>query len=137
MAAQDGIKLRNGQTALTPEELSFYDSLMMGLGLPTLKTTSRTETQFKSQQYEQFFRERVTKLKRQYSEAYEENDREAMLEARQAWAEMQASRKNLGFKVQPLSDLLKAPREKAKAEAKLQGGVRTTEQARGFVQSLQ
>ncbi len=137
MAAQDGIQLRNGQTALTPEELSFYDSLMMGLGLPTLKTTSRTETQFKSQQYEQFFRERVTKLKRQYSEAYEENDREAMLEARQAWAEMQASRKNLGFKVQPLSELLKAPREKAKAEAKLQGGVRTTEQARGFVQSLQ
>ena len=137
MAAQDGIQLRNGQTALTPEELSFYDSLMMGLGLPTLKTTSRTETQFKSQQYEQFFRERVTKIKRQYSEAYEENDREAMLEARQAWAEMQASRKNLGFKVQPLSDLLKAPREKAKAEAKLQGGVRTTEQARGFVQSLQ
>lgn len=137
MAAQDGIQLRNGQTALTPEELSFYDSLMMGLGLPTLKTTSRTETQFKSQQYEQFFRERVTKLKRQYSEAYEENDREAMLEARQAWAETQASRKNLGFKVQPLSDLLKAPREKAKAEAKLQGGVRTTEQARGFVQSLQ
>ena len=137
MAAQDGIKLRNGQTALTPEELSFYDSLMMGLGLPTLKTTSRTETQFKSQQYETFFRERVTKLKRQYSEAYEENDREAMLEARQAWAEMQASRKNLGFKVQPLSDLLKAPREKAKAEAKLENGVRTTEQARGFVKSLQ
>lgn len=137
MAAQDGIKLRNGQTALTPEELSFYDSLMMGLGLPTLKTTSRTETQFKSQQYEQFFRERVTKLKRQYSEAYEENDREAMLEARQAWAEMQASRKNLGFKVQPLSDLLKAPREKAKAEAKLENGIRTTEQARGFVKSLQ
>ena len=137
MAAQDGIQLRNGQTALTPEELSFYDSLMMGLGLPTLKTTSRTETQFKSQQYETFFRERVTKLKRQYSEAYEENDREAMLEARQAWAEMQASRKNLGFKVQPLSDLLKAPREKAKAEAKLENGIRTTEQARGFVKSLQ
>ena len=137
MAAQDGIKLRNGQTALTPEELSFYDSLMMGLGLPTLKTTSRTETQFKSQQYETFFRERVTKLKRQYGEAYEENDREAMLEARQAWAEMQASRKNLGFKVQPLSELLKAPREKAKAEAKLENGVRTTEQARGFVKSLQ
>ena len=137
MAAQDGIQLRNGQTALTPEELSFYDSLMMGLGLPTLKTTSRTETQFKSQQYEQFFRERVTKLKRQYSEAYEENDREAMLEARQAWGEMQASRKNLGFKVQPLSDLLKAPREKAKAEAKLENGIRTTEQARGFVKSLQ
>ena len=137
MAAQDGIKLRNGQTALTPEELSFYDSLMMGLGLPTLKTTSRTETQFKSQKYETFFRERVTKLKRQYSEAYEENDREAMLEARQAWVEMQASRKNLGFKVQPLSDLLKAPREKAKAEAKLENGIRTTEQARGFVKSLQ
>ena len=137
MAAQDGVQLRNGQTALTPEELSFYDSLMMGLGLPTLKTTSRTETQFKTQQYETFFRERVTKLKRQYSEAYEENDREAMLEARQAWAEMQASRKNLGFKVQPLSDLLKAPREKAKAEAKLENGIRTTEQARGFVQSLQ
>lgn len=137
MAAQDGIQLRNGQTALTPEELSFYDSLMMGLGLPTLKTTSRTETQFKSQQYETFFRERVTKLKRQYSEAYEENDREAMLEARQAWGEMQASRKNLGFKVQPLSDLLKAPREKAKAEAKLENGIRTTEQARGFVKSLQ
>lgn len=137
MAAQDGIKLRNGQTALTPEELSFYDSLMMGLGLPTLKTTSRTETQFKSQQYEQFFKTRVTKIKRQYSEAYEDNDREAMLEARQAWAEMQASRKNLGFKVQPLSELLKAPREKAKAEAKLENGIRTTEQARGFVQSLQ
>lgn len=137
MAAQDGIQLRNGQTALAPEELSFYDSLMMGLGLPTLKTTGRTETQFKSQQYETFFRERVTKLKRQYSEAYEENDREAMLEARQAWAEMQASRKNLGFKAQPLSDLLKAPREKAKAEAKLENGIRTSEQARGFVKSLQ
>lgn len=137
MAAQDGIQLRNGQTALAPEELSFYDSLMMGLGLPTLKTTGRTETQFKSQQYETFFRERVTKLKRQYSEAYEENDREAMLEARQTWAATQASRKNLGFKAQPLSDLLKAPREKAKAEAKLENGIRTTEQARGFVKSLQ
>lgn len=137
MASQEGVKLRNGQTALKPEELTFYDSLMMTMGLPTLKTTSRTETQFKAQQYEQFFRERVTRLKREYTEAYEENDRAAMQEARDGWVELQASRKELGFKVQPLSDLLKAPREKAKAERKLESGVRTTEQARGFVQSLQ
>ena len=39
MAAQDGIKLRNGQTALTPEELSFYDSLMMGLVIAGLWVT--------------------------------------------------------------------------------------------------
>lgn len=135
-ASQEGVKLRNGQTALTPEELSFYDSLMMGLGMPTDKTTSRQNLQRKAQQYEEFYRGRTTSLKREYTEAYNAGDGAGMQQARRDWQELQQARKANGFATQPISELLKAPRERAKAEQKLEAGVRTTEQGRGFVQSL-
>lgn len=135
-ASQEGVKLRNGQTALTPEELSFYDSLMMGLGMPTDKTTSRQNLQRKAQQYEEFYRGRTTSLKREYTEAYNAGDGAGMQQARRDWQELQQARKANGFATQPISELLKAPRERVKAEQKLEAGVRTTEQGRGFVQSL-
>lgn len=135
-ASQEGVKLRNGQTALTPEELSFYDSLMMGLGIPTDKTTSRQNLQRKAQQYEEFYRGRTTSLKREYTEAYNAGDGAGMQQARRDWQELQQARKANGFATQPISELLKAPRERVKAEQKLEAGVRTTEQGRGFVQSL-
>lgn len=135
-AANSGIKLRNGQQALTPEEISFYDALMMGIGMPTMKTTSRQDIQRKSTEYEQFYSARTTALKRKYTEAYADGDGQVMQEARQEWMDLQQARRKNGFKPQPLSTLLKAPSERRKAERKLEGGVRTTEQGREFVRGL-
>ena len=50
------------------------------------------------------------------------------------WQRLQASRKEAGFKPQPLSTLMKAPQEQAKRERNTSGGVQFNTQNRQFVQ---
>ncbi len=133
LASQEGVRLRNGDTAIPPEALSLYDEFMMGIGMPTLPVTSRMEQQRKVKVYEQSFQKRTTALKRSYKDAYDRNNRAAI----EDWQRLQETKKRLGFTPKALSELLKSPRERESSQKRLVGGVAANRSSVGFVETLQ
>jgi hypothetical protein len=134
--ATGGVTLRNNDVTLSPDEISFLDAFAQGIGLPTTKLTEqqfRTRTQIEN---EQFFRERTTKLKRDYAKAYRDGDSAKMSEARENWKQLQESRDKAGFDRQPLSNLLRSPQEQREREAQTTGGVQFTRQSRRAAEEL-
>lgn len=128
-----GLTRRNGDVILSPEDVSFLDASMAALGLPTAKITDAQLINRTQSEYEQFFKDRSTDIRKDYVEAYKKGDGEGMTEARQAWADMQESRKRNGFKIQPISELFKAPLEQRKRETEYRKTLNTTgAQAAGF-----
>jgi len=132
-----GVTQRNGDVALSSDEIGFLDVALQAVGLPTNTIQDRTWLAGAKFDADKFYNERTTQLKRSYADAVESNDPEAMRDAREAWQSTQVARRELGYKVQPLQDLLKAPAEKRKREAGMQGGVATTKANAGFVAALQ
>jgi len=134
--ATEGETLRNNDKVLSADEVSFLDAAMQGLGLPTTKLSERQFRQGAQIEFEKFFNERTTELKRKYAKAYRANDTATMQEARDSWSQLQESRVREGFRRQPLSNLLKSPMEQAKRERNTAGGVQFTTGNRRFVEEL-
>jgi hypothetical protein len=59
-----------------------------------------------------------------------------MQELRKKWTEVQGQRAEAGLARQPLSDLIKAPRELAKREKNIIGGVKFTKSTRRMAEQL-
>jgi hypothetical protein len=134
--ATEGITRRNGDLAMSPDEISFLEGFMQGVGLPTNQITDRNAlvgAQFKA---DEFYKSRTTQLKRAYTEAYRSNDTAAMREVREDWQRTQDARRSLGYKAQPLGDLLKAPQEQRKREADTAGGAAFNRGNEGFVRGM-
>ncbi len=134
---EEGVTRRNGDVVLSPDEINLLTWASQAVGLPSNTLSDRTflaNAQFKS---DTFYRERTSTLKREYSEAVRNNDTAAMREAREDWLATQVARRELGFSVQPLSELLRAPREQLKRERSTIGGVQTRANNEGFVEALQ
>ena len=134
--ATEGITRRNGDLAMSPDEISFLEGFMQGVGLPTNQITDRNAlvgAQFKA---DEFYKNRTTQLKRAYTEAYRSNDTAAMREVREDWQRTQDARRSLGYKAQPLGDLLKAPQEQRKREADTAGGAAFNRGNEGFVRGM-
>lgn len=114
----EGITKRNGDVIMSPEEITFFDAFMQGVGLPTNTITDRQYINRTEIQYEKFYDERTSDIKRDYISAYKSGDSEAMEKARTQWMEMQESRQANGFKRQPMSDLFRAPVQSMKREVR-------------------
>lgn len=128
-----GYTARNGDVLLSPGELGFMAVMGQALGLPTTTITnaqSLRSTVFKA---DKFFSQKTTEIKGDYVEAVRSGDRDAANEALAAWVELQETRQALGYKRQPMSEILKAPHERAKRESGVIGGVPTTDANREFV----
>lgn len=132
----EGITMRNGDVVMAPEEIGFADSISQLLGLPSTTITERQYTQGQVIKFDQFYSDRAKELKRDYTRAYKDNDFAAMAESRDAWNNLQESRVKYGYTRKPLSELIKAPREQAKRERGVVGGVETTKSNKGFVRSI-
>ena len=132
----EGITMRNGDVVMAPEEIGFADSMFQLAGLPTATMTERQYTQGQVIKFDQFYGERAKEVKKDYIRAYKDNDPAAMAEARDAWNNLQESRVKYGYTRKPLSELIKAPREQAKRERSVVGGVETTKSNKGFVRSI-
>jgi hypothetical protein len=117
-AGTEGLTKRNGEVILSPDEITFFDAFMQGIGLPTNTITDRQFINRTEIKYEQFYNDRTSDIKRDYISAYKSGNSEAMEEARQDWRDMQDSRRKNGFKIQPMSDLFKAPQAAMKREVK-------------------
>lgn len=134
--ADQGVTKRNGDVVLSADEVGMLDWAAQAVGLPTNTTTDRSflaSAQFKS---DTFYRERTTQLKNQYAAAVRKNDTQGMQDVREEWMQTQAARRKLGYEVQPLSTLLRAPQEQMKRERETVAGVQTSRSNKGFVAPL-
>ena len=132
--AQDGVTNKAGDTLVSAEEIVFVDTLMKSAGLKTMKDTTRHLVTQKRYEFEAFFNDRTRDLRREYNKAYTDGDGLKMADLRERWVEMQFFKREYGFKAQPLSDLMKSPREQMERQRNTVSGVQFTERNRGFVQ---
>ena len=131
--ATEGVTSRTGDLTMSPDEISFVDGFMVALGLPTKTMTDKAFLQNVKYEFDQFYNDKASEVKREYVRAYRSGDGEALTEARNDWAKLQESRAKNGYTRQPLSTLIKAPMEQTKRERNTIGGVAVNKANRGFV----
>lgn len=134
--AVEGVTTTKGDMVMSPDEVTWVDGLFQAAGLPTSTLTERNFRSSAEYKASKFFDEKSSEIKRSYVEAFQDNDTEAMAEARQEWLDMQATRRRLGMTVQPLSQLIKAPQERRKRERAAVGGVANDRETQGFVRQF-
>jgi len=131
-----GLTQRNGDVVLSNDEIGLLDTVLQGVGLAPNTVADRNWLAGAKFDADTFYSERTSALKRQYANAVHDNDADGMREAREAWTATQAARREVGYKVQPLSELLKAPQERRKREAAVTGGVQHGKDNADFVSRL-
>jgi len=125
-----------GDVLTQPIDLSAVEALWGTLGLAPI---SRVNRQFARNQFykdEKFYQERASDIKRAYTDASKSKDTDAMNALKLEWKGLQAARRERGFKVQPVFDLVKAPREQAKREKQTVGGIPFTTGTEGRARQI-
>lgn len=134
--ATEGITLRNGDVVVPPEEISFMQAIMQGLGLPTAGITERSYAQNEVRKVDKYYGDKESEIKYQYAKAYKAGNSSALAEARQEWALVQQSKREQGIKASPLSELIKAPMAQQKRERSVIGGVESKLGNRQMVRNI-
>jgi hypothetical protein len=129
--ATEGVTSRRDDVLIPAEDISFAEAFMAGIGLPTKQLTDKQFLQNAKFEYEKFYNDKASEIKRAYARAYRSGV--GLSDARNDWEELQQSRVRNGFKRQSLSVLLKAPQEQVARERSVVGGVQTNKANRGFV----
>ena len=131
--ATEGVTNRAGDVVLKSEELDLLETMMTALGLPPKQITDRQFLQATKFEFDEFYNDKASEIKRAYTRASKENDIAAQAKAREDWKKLQESRAKNGYAKQPLSSLLKAPQEQKKRERNVAGGVQFNRANKGFV----
>jgi hypothetical protein len=129
----EGVTNRAGDVLLGKEEIDFVEAMMTALGLPPKQITDRQFLQATKFEFDEFYNDKASEIKRAYTRASKENDTAAQAKAREDWKKLQESRAKNGYTKQPLSSLLKAPQEQKKRERNVAGGVQFNRANKGFV----
>lgn len=132
--AANGVRNKQGEVLLTPDEINFAEAAFMGIGLTPTEISSQQFRQGANIDFNKKLADRATKIKQQYVDAV--RDGESTADARKAWDKLQESRVENGFKKQPLQDLLKAVAESRKQERETMNGVQYRNTNRQFVENL-
>jgi hypothetical protein len=132
----DGATRRNGDVILPADELSGLEAMWQAIGIPPAQMTAMYEKQERVRNTEQRFRDRTSRIKNDYTKAIRGGDSAAAAEAREAWNNLQQARVRAGLKRQPMSELIKAPREQAKRERDTKGGIQFSKANRGLVEDI-
>lgn len=134
----EGVRRRNParDMAISPDEFSWFDLGMQGIGLPTERITDRQNKSRWLTQTREHFASRSARIKADYIRAQQGGDAQGMLDARQAWNKYQDARVRQGFKRQSPSLLTKAPQEQRKRVGNAVDGVFVNRSERRFMDLL-
>lgn len=132
--ASDGYTNRNGDLLMDSDELTGLVALAQGMGLRTTKVADMQAATGRTIEFDRFYRERASEITHRYVKAYRSGDAGELTKQRQAYMDLQASKRANGLKAQPLSNLLKAPRDQMKRERNTVGGVQFNRNNREFVE---
>jgi len=132
----EGVTDKSGATTMSPDKIDTGASVATALGIRTTDVSDRQFRQGQAIEITKYFEEQTSTLKRNYIAAASKKDGAKMQELRQKWIKVQAQRAEAGLARQPLSQLIKAPRELAKREKNVIGGVAFTKSTRRMAQML-
>ena len=132
----EGLSTRSGDTLIKPEEINELDAFFVAMGLTPSQLATQRDDRSSTYNVEQFYEAKTTTLKRRYTSAAKQQDTAELAKLRVEWDAMQEARERDNLKRQPLSTLLKAPREQAKRERDVVNGVPTTRTNRRFVEIM-
>lgn len=116
----DGVTRKNGDLVMSPDEFNFMQGILQGLGFSTTEVQRIRRTRQDLYEFETYFSNRTTQIRRDYVEARKSGDVEGMQEAKAAWLALQQSKKRVNFKPSPLLNLYSAPAEQRKREQRYQ-----------------
>lgn len=134
--ANEGMTRRNGDVVLPESEISAVETVLTGLGVPSVQQTVTYERQNRMRDLTKNFQDRTTRIKNDYAQAVRQKDTAAMQDAREAWTKLQQARQRNGLTPQPMSNLLKAPQEQRAREQRTVGGVQYREGQRKLAEDV-
>jgi hypothetical protein len=134
--ATEGMTRRNGDVVLPESEIGAVETVLTGLGVPSVQQSVTYERQNRMRDLTKNFQDRTTRIKNDYAQAVRQKDTAAMQDAREAWTKLQQARQRNGLTPQPVSNLLKAPQEQAQREKRTVGGVQYREGQRKLAESV-
>ncbi len=134
--ATEGMTRRNGDVVLPESEIGAIETVLTGLGIPSVQQSVTYERQNRMRDITENFQDRTTRIKNDYAKAVRQKDTAAMQGAREAWTKLQQARQRNGLKPQPMSNLLKAPQEQKAREQRTVGGVAYREGQRKLAESV-
>jgi hypothetical protein len=132
--AVNGVRNKQGETLLSPDEINVAEGVLAGLGLQSTTVSAQQFRQNVNYDANKTFGDRATRIKQQYVEAV--RDGESPQAAREAWTRLQTHRKENGLAVQPLSELLKSAQDSRKQERETANGVQYRATNKKFVEQL-
>jgi hypothetical protein len=134
--ATEGMTRRNGDVVLPESEIGAVETVLTGLGVPSVQQSVTYERQNRMRDITKNFQDRTTRIKNDYAQAVRQKDTAAMQDAREAWTKLQQARQRNGLTPQPVSNLLKAPQEQAQREKRTVGGVQYREGQRKLAEDV-
>jgi len=132
----DGITNKNGDMVMSPEDISFTETMMQAVGLPPTKFSERTYRAGEMYKAEQYFTNTEKNIIHNFVRAAKENDMDSMSNARQEFLQLQNVRAANGLPRQNMSVLHKGVEAQKKREHSVVGGVETNKQNARFARGL-
>jgi hypothetical protein len=118
-----GVTNTKGDTLMTPEDVSFAQTLFTGLGLKTATVSERQDKAGVMNDAQQFYKDRTQRIVLEYTTAKKSGDTDAMDDARDRFKSLQDAKFKAGLGRSPLSTLLKAAQQQRMREIATVRGV--------------
>jgi hypothetical protein len=134
--ATEGVTNYRDDKLISKDDVTYFDTAKTLLGVQSVKTSERFRKQEAEKVLDQFFKDKTSKLKRQYVQALDNNQPKRREEIKAEWREMQDAREEQGKKRQPISILLKAKAEQARQEEMTVGGVQYRAKDKRYQEAL-
>jgi hypothetical protein len=132
----EGVTDKGGEVTVGAKSIGIGATVATALGVRTTEVSSRQYRQGAAIETKQFFQDKTSTLKREYIKAYDKKDGAKMQELRVKWIDLQKMRIENGLTRQPIIDLMNAPRQLAKREQNVLGGVKTSKSNRALAEQL-
>lgn len=134
--ATRGVETKGNDTLFKPSDLDSNDLFLTAIGVPSKRLADQANNRGRAFEMSEHYKAETTTMKRRYTRAQKDGDTAALKKVREDWNELQAARAEQGLKRQPLSTLLRAPREQAGRERRTIGGVPYTAQTRQAIKEM-
>lgn len=131
----EGITTRAGDVVVPGEEFTLGELIAQGIGVTTMKVSDRNRLMGNLIRHEDDFDAQADRIRQNYRKAVKAKDVRARREAMDEWREMNAARKNLGFRPIALSQLIKSASDQRKRERRAIGGVASDRSNQGYLKA--
>jgi hypothetical protein len=122
--AQNGITNQRGTLLQSADEIDMSESMLRAVGLQTEDRAGTFKRGERAYDVRTFFKGRQDDITDEFNDAIGSGNAVARQAAIQKWLKLQQVKQENGFKITPLSSLLKSPARRARERAAVLGGVR-------------